>query len=168
MKICPRCKKEKPLSQFPKDSARKSGVYPVCRECKKDDGLRWRQNNPEYGNNWRNDFKNKNPEKYKASRDEYNKGPKGKDSQLRREYGITLEEYNKILERQNFACAACKVNLLELKTKNVHVDHDHSTGVVRGILYQGCNVALGLVRDSVERLHGLITYLEGHNDALPQ
>ena len=42
-----------------------------------------------------------------------------------------------------------------------HIDHDHETGVIRGVLCQGCNLALGHIRDSPERLRKLAGYLEG-------
>lgn len=63
-----------------------------------------------------------------------------------------------MIEAQGGVCAACKTD------KPKHVDHDHKTGRVRGMLCSLCNQALGNVRDDVKRLQGLINYL--HNDRL--
>ena len=54
---------------------------------------------------------------------------------------------------QGGLCAACKTD------KPKHVDHDHKTGRVRGMLCYLCNQALGNVRDDMRRLQGLIDYL---------
>lgn len=48
-----------------------------------------------------------------------------------------------------------------------HVDHDHITGDVRGVLCQPCNTSLGLLKDDRDRLHGLILYLDRYTDSLP-
>ena len=58
-----------------------------------------------------------------------------------------------MLEAQGGVCAACKTD------EPKHVDHDHKTGRVRGMLCYLCNQALGNVRDDVSRLRGLIDYL---------
>ena len=61
-----------------------------------------------------------------------------------------------MIDAQGGVCAACKTD------EPVHVDHDHKTGRVRGILCFLCNQALGNVRDEIPRLRGLIDYL--YND----
>ena len=58
-----------------------------------------------------------------------------------------------MLATQGGLCAACKTD------RPQHVDHDHKTGRVRGMLCFLCNQALGNVRDDIKRLHGLIDYL---------
>jgi len=91
------------------------------------------------------------------------KSPKIKEinrkSMLKTVYGITPEEYNKILERQNFCCAVCKKHLAEFK-KALSVDHNHETGKIRGLLCQKCNLALGLLEDNLESIRELLRYLE--------
>jgi hypothetical protein len=72
---------------------------------------------------------------------------------LRRRYGIGQAEVDAMLAEQGGLCAACRTDAA------VHVDHDHRTGQVRGMLCFLCNQALGNVRDDVERLERLITYL---------
>lgn len=73
-------------------------------------------------------------------------------------YGMTLEDYNQMLEEQNHSCAICKVHKDTL-TRALSVDHCHNNGTVRGLLCSRCNIALGFVDDSVETLASMIEYL---------
>lgn len=77
-------------------------------------------------------------------------------------YGITQEEFDALLESQGGVCAICG----GLPPTHDHaaigqwnVDHDHDTGVVRGILCSACNIGIGKLGDSVERLEAAISYL---------
>lgn len=80
---------------------------------------------------------------------------------LRRKYGITLAERDAILAAQGHMCAAC--GAIEPGTKKGwHVDHDHGTNVIRGVLCHGCNVSLGLTKDNPATLRALAAYAEGH------
>ncbi len=60
--------------------------------------------------------------------------------ELRVKYGITLEEYDRMLRAQKFRCAICR---RKRKVFRLGVDHDHTTLVVRGLLCYPCNRALG-------------------------
>jgi hypothetical protein len=71
---------------------------------------------------------------------------------LRRRYGITGADYDAAVEAQGGVCPGCG-------GEPQHVDHDHRTGKVRGILCFNCNQALGNVRDDVTVLARLIAYL---------
>jgi hypothetical protein len=75
-------------------------------------------------------------------------------------YGLTVEDYARMLNAQDLKCAVCRDVLVFPKFS--HVDHCHATGVVRGILCHHCNVALGHARDSANRLRALASYLERH------
>lgn len=74
-----------------------------------------------------------------------------------RQYGITREDLNAILERQNFKCAICKT----LVNYRSQIDHCHKTGKVRGVLCPLCNRMLGMARDNVDVLATAIGYLLG-------
>lgn len=83
---------------------------------------------------------------------------KVRDSSTRTRYGITQEKLEYL---QSFD--TCQVCSQPSKTKRgLHIDHDHRTGKVRGVLCQGCNHALGNVNDDIEILKKLIYYLEAH------
>lgn len=86
---------------------------------------------------------------------EYNRNVK-----LLRAYGITTAEYEALLKSQNGVCAICKRNVPH-KGDSMCVDHDHSTGAVRGILCSNCNRAIGLLEDNVAFLQSAINYLGG-------
>lgn len=87
-----------------------------------------------------------NPDKYRRN---------GQVRNLRVKYGLTEKGYNDLLNDQGHRCAICRSPL----GVSVHVDHDHETGAVRGILCFVCNTALGKFRDSVEILQAAIAYL---------
>lgn len=81
------------------------------------------------------------------------------DLRLRREYGITQEDYYDILEEQDGVCFICKGPPAWGKSKFC-VDHDHDTGEVRGLLCNPCNSAIGYFGDDITRLKNAIEYLE--------
>ena len=77
--------------------------------------------------------------------------------------GITHEDRDALLKQQDGKCAACG-SIEPGPVKGWHVDHSHKTNGIRGILCATCNIALGQVNDSVERLEHLIKYLGKFND----
>jgi hypothetical protein len=80
---------------------------------------------------------------------------------LRRRNGITLEQYNELLERQGGGCAICgKLSSEEYNGKFLHVDHDHKTGKVRGLLCNDHNHGLGQFHDDPVLLRRAADYLE--------
>lgn len=76
---------------------------------------------------------------------------------LRAKYGLSMEEYAALLERQHGVCAICGQPPNEGGV--LHVDHDHTTGVVRGLLCPPCNTGLGNFRDDQRLLRRAIRYL---------
>lgn len=80
---------------------------------------------------------------------------------LRQNYGITLDDRNNMIAEQGGKCAICKNDLSE--GRHVHVDHDHITEKVRGILCSNCNIGLGNFKDNPTTLFLAIEYLKKHN-----
>ena len=76
---------------------------------------------------------------------------------LQRRYGITAADADAMLEAQGGLCAVCRERPAE------HVDHDHLTGQVRGMLCFCCNQGLGNFRDRADVLQAAIGYLETHS-----
>lgn len=72
---------------------------------------------------------------------------------LKREYGISIEEYEDLLDEYNHKCGVC------LSPNKLCVDHDHANGRVRGILCSDCNMALGLLKDNPTSILKLYQYL---------
>jgi hypothetical protein len=82
---------------------------------------------------------------------------------LRGRYGVSIKDTDMMLVQQDYKCAACQTPLGE--TIDTHLDHDHVTGTIRGILCRGCNMALGCVKDSQARLQNLIEYLKSYESS---
>ena len=83
---------------------------------------------------------------------------RAKKSRLKIQYGITLEDYNKMYNKQEGKCAICKIPNEELK-KDLFVDHDHVTGKFRGLLCMHCNHGVGKFKDNIEIVRNLLNYL---------
>ena len=81
---------------------------------------------------------------------------------LKRKYGLTFAEFDKMLTEQNESCAICKSSVAGGKSNRFMVDHDHKTGRVRGLLCKSCNIALGEVNDDLTTLKNMINYLSKH------
>lgn len=83
------------------------------------------------------------------------------DRWYRSQYGVSWEQYHLILEEQGGGCALCGCGP-DVQLRRMHLDHDHSTGKVRGVLCTGCNTFLGRVEKAgkayMERLR---LYVEG-------
>jgi hypothetical protein len=81
-------------------------------------------------------------------------------SHLMKRYGMTIEEFDQMREDQNGLCAVCKFPHAEL-----HIDHDHETGRIRGLLCNKCNLGIGFMRDDPEVLQAAINYLTNGTDS---
>lgn len=79
---------------------------------------------------------------------------KARETRFLKVYGLTLAQRDALIDSQDGLCAICQ------KREAVHVDHDHATGQVRGVLCFQCNAALGQVADSSETLRRMIDYVE--------
>ena len=91
-----------------------------------------------------------NPEKWKADRRRW---------ALKRKYGLTPEDVDRLIEEQRGRCAICRRPL-----DRPIVDHDHKTNLPRGILCWNCNIALGHFEDDLLRLEAAIAYLEIYSE----
>jgi Recombination endonuclease VII len=69
-------------------------------------------------------------------------------------YGIGADEFDELVVRQGGVCAICG------RPDPEHLDHDHETGAVRGVLCFNCNGGLGQFRDSIDALRSAASYLE--------
>ena len=85
-----------------------------------------------------------------------------RNGRLKSTYGITQDDYERMLSDQGRACAICGATHENRRGKILHVDHCHRTGKVRQLLCTACNTALGKMRDDTERLRSAIEYLERH------
>lgn len=109
--------------------------------------------------------------KYRQRRKEYKKTLKGRQAERRwrvkyqakqevkdrlvHRYGITVDQYKEMLEKQKNLCAICKKS----KEEKLSVDHCHKTKKVRGLLCGSCNRGLGMFMDDIDLLRNAIEYL---------
>jgi hypothetical protein len=87
------------------------------------------------------------------------------NTKYKNRYGITVKEYNTMLAKQGGVCAICKekessISRWHSKTIRLAVDHNHTTGVVRGVLCNRCNRGIGYLNDDITILRAAIEYLE--------
>jgi len=102
---------------------------------------------------------------YHANRDKINE--RARWYSLKYEWGMTREEYTKILESQNSCCAICETTGDEYMIKykrRFAIDHDHTSGKNRGLLCHLCNTGIGSLGDSIPTLKKSIKYLEYHGN----
>ncbi len=87
---------------------------------------------------------------------------KVRDGYLRKLYGISTEQYDKMRWDQNGFCAICGRKPNGGRVDRLYVDHDHTSGTVRGLLCHSCNIALGCFEDDTARLMQAIEYLKSY------
>jgi hypothetical protein len=96
------------------------------------------------------EWQRNNPEKAESVR---------RNTYLKRTYGITLSDYQALLEAQGSACAICGGQ--DPHGRSLAVDHCHDTGRVRGLLCDPCNRCVGLLGDRSDVAKAMSRYLEG-------
>lgn len=106
----------------------------------------------------------RNKEKIKAEARRYKSHNKDRrrEYDLKKNYGLTIEDFNSLFQSQNSRCGICGSEQPTTK-QGWHVDHNHTTGSVRGILCVHCNTMLGYARDNPTYLQSAIHYLEKFN-----
>lgn len=141
MKTCSICQESKCETMFWIDR-RRGKPKSVCKSCSVIQAREWRRKNPDY-----------QKRRYAATKKET------RERHLIRKYGITLNDYNRLLKEQDGRCWICKAPEKEQFKSVLHVDHDHENGEVRGLLCRGCNHMLGVVGDDTTILERAISYL---------
>jgi len=181
-KICIICNEAKPLSFFGKSVNYKCGINSVCKVCHNKRAKEWKIDNPgKYKKNYNKQNKSENHKegvktwraknKVKHLETQYlwrkNNPEKWamiqRNGQLKRLYGIDHSVYLKMLESQNGKCKICGSETHNGRGLYFHVDHDHKTGTVRGLLCHHCNTLIGCSEDKISTLKESIKYLELHN-----
>ena len=144
-KKCKTCDQEKELSAFAYLRGSPDRLRYQCRDCTKNYSKRyWSENRQRY--------------LPKMRADQWS--PRRVNYQLIRNYGITLEQYERMFFEQDGKCAICGNPESHSDKKRLAVDHDHQTGKVRGLLCNKHNRILGTLGDSVDELKRAIAYLE--------
>lgn len=138
-KKCTDCAQIKPIGSFQKKHTSSDGKKSKCKECANKTYREWQ------------------PKRDKISSKKWN---------IKKNYGLTWEEYSGLLESQKGNCAICECDMSKVK-QGPCIDHCHKTGVIRGLLCAWCNRGLGLFKDNKKSLLGAMVYIsrwEGKND----
>lgn len=158
LKICSVCKQEKDSTLFYRRMAK-------CKLCHRQVCYNWRD---------------RNPEKIKASMDKWRAKPGSREKQVQastrwqaehpeqakrirlrgqlKQYGLTIEQFEEIEQLQQGRCAICS----KVPSRRLDVDHNHTTGVVRQLLCANCNTAVGLLQEDPSLALKLAEYLQRH------
>jgi hypothetical protein len=98
-------------------------------------------------------YREENKEKIlKRQKEDHKKYPhKRKNSMLKYQYGITIDDYNKMFEKQKGKCDICERHQNDL-TRTLCVDHDHKTNKVRALLCVTCNTDVSVVENKLEEM----------------
>jgi hypothetical protein len=97
---------------------------------------------------------------------------KDKKYGLKKRYGISVETFTEMIVAQNYRCAICGLDPRTMAHwphhhQVLHVDHDHATGVVRGLLCNHCNRAVGFLRDDASIAQRVLDYIVTHSAKEP-
>ena len=140
-RICVSCDLRKHITEF-YWTGKKTGRRRTCKEC----CLRRAQ-----------ELRNQDRVNYRRRRNGW---------RLKIQYGLTLEDYDRLLTEQDQSCKICSRRFdLSDQSRRPHVDHCHKTGKVRGILCFKCNTAIGKLNDDPRLLRAAAAYLE--DECLP-
>ena len=162
-KRCRVCGEVKPLSEFYAMAGMRDGHRNDCKSCNlAAKAARYRANpGPTIARvqRWQEENRARHLANLRRRRERPEVKARERAGHLRRTFGITQDDYEAMLERQNGGCAVCG---REPKPgKSLHVDHDHVTGERRGLLCFSCNAALGHLADDPKRIQALLDYLSG-------
>lgn len=178
--------KRKEYGERPKVKERKKEYnkqyYQKNKNKMKEQGEKYRRENKDKMKEWEIEYYKKNKKRILKRKKEAYKKNKGKilkrnkkwrgknkdkikESKLKRVYGISLEEYNKLLKKQGGVCAICR-NKETIKQNgkiiDLGVDHNHKTKKVRELLCSKCNPALGNLNEDISLFYKCIEYLKKH------
>ncbi len=173
VKVCGGCKRSLEETSFHKSSKTSDGLQSQCKECTRAHQKRWLERRPEKVAEYREASRVRMVGKYATDEDHRETvrqrvrdwrakvGPEHvakiqRKQLLKREYSMTLEQFEAMLATQKGVCALCGK---DGGKRGLSVDHDHDTGGIRGLLCTRCNVALGVIGDNIEGVQKVMEYL---------
>jgi hypothetical protein len=168
VKLCTKCGETKPLDSFHRHSQRIDGRQQYCKSCRTKSKSEWAANHRVEHAAAERERRTANPESYARTKHRWRSNNREADAisnkrRKLRKFGLTLEEYERMLSLQEGLCKICR-QPPNGKYNQLHVDHCHATGVIRGLLCHSCNVSLGHMRDDINILLRAIHYLARQGD----
>jgi hypothetical protein len=165
-KRCKVCGEVKPLTEFYRMPGMRDGHRNDCKACNLAGKHARYVANPEPTKErvkaWQAANMDRHLENQRRRRARPDVKAKNRADHLRRKYGITQADYEALLARQNGGCAICRRKPNE--KISLHVDHEHDSGRIRGLLCFRCNNALGDLGDDPVQLQRAIAYLSPPRD----
>ena len=168
-KICCKCKTEQSLDQFRLLKNKVNKYYSYCKPCTKQVTALWRDSNKEYAKAYDKAYRAGNRDKIKSKREQnkdyyklYKQIHKERirqqnyENRIKKAYNLTPKDVEDLRLSQKNACSICNTSF---NIKRMNIDHCHATGVIRGLLCNPCNAALGLFDDDIHNLKAAIKYL---------
>lgn len=164
-KRCKKCGEVKPLTDFHPASGTRDGRRGECKLCHNAAKRAWYGRNRDAVKDNVRRWQQANAERHNANQRRRRLDPSRKrrerDGHLRRKFGISIEQYEAMLEAQGGRCAICRRE--PHPTISLHVDHDHERGHLRGLICFDCNAGLGKFRDRRRLLAAAMRYLDTHD-----
>ncbi len=148
-KVCPRCDTEKPFEQFPKNRRTKTGTGSYCLPCSAEI-VRLRRQTPEGAQVHRDASK-----RWREAN-----VTRQADNNANWRYGLEHGGYAAMLAKQDGKCAICLTTEPGSRLARFHVDHCHSSEVIRGLLCERCNRGLGSFLDNPDLLIRAAAYVQ--------
>ena len=188
-KMCSKCCKKLPRTEFYKNKNHSDGLASECKDCKNQMVKNYYKTNKtaikSYHKKYKKSLKGKAVRKKwlksqsgQNSIQKYENSGKRKDQQKLyklcekqqhykfnyrlKKHGLTFDSYFDMLLKQKARCAICRIEQTKL-TYLFSIDHNHKTGEIRGLLCSNCNTALGLLKEDFLIINNLKNYLKKHN-----
>ncbi len=149
-KQCSKCGELLSVRYFYKNNYQSDGYHPSCKVCKGNkvkSKVKRTGSNPSYNKEYKAEYYQKNKIRIK-------------ERSFKHKFKVPFSVKRGLWEEQGRKCYVCKKDLPDVYNVDTNMDHNHSTGRLRRVLCNGCNAALGLVRENKRTLKSLIDYLE--------
>lgn len=164
MRTCTRCGVPQLDDCFRKNARYRDGLTTWCKDCasaydkahyqahksrRRSLGAIWRRNNKGKARSYELKYLQKHP-------------TRARNKWYMRKYGLTVQQVEDMIAGQGGKCAICQLTPTGNRQAGWHVDHDHSTGKVRGMLCYRCNLTLGISQEDIFRLQRCLFYIRYH------
>ncbi len=157
MKTCTKCGWQLPFNCYYPRASNKDGLRQPCKQCTAQElkAYRLRPENREKKRQWSSEYYRREGIRERSLA--ASKKRRRKDH-LKYTFGITEDDIDRLAVRQGRRCAICYLPF----QKTPALDHDHTTGQIRGLLCGSCNLGLGMFKDDPCRLDRAVYYLLDH------